>query len=155
MRFRRHQTRFDLSPAEVIAEYCHEREEVVLDAIVTAAALVSRADNWVQPVEQAQLLDFLDRHDLASMLSRRETAELFERRLREIREPNGLSAALIRLRRIGAHAGALLVVDLSDEVAAADCRLDPREERMLVLIRAVLAGAHTPLTRSHRRRTRH
>jgi tellurite resistance protein len=155
MRKRRRRRRYDLSPAEIVAEYFDDRDEDFLDAIVSAAALVSRADNWVQPVEQAQLLDFVDRQDLPWRLSGSETSELFERRIREIREPDGLSAALIRLSRVAGRDCALLVLDLSDAIAAADCRLDPREERMLVMIRGVVGGVETPLTPQSRRPRAH
>ncbi|HLH48057.1 MAG TPA: tellurite resistance TerB family protein [Roseiarcus sp.] len=139
--------RFDLSPAEIVAEYCAERDDDFLDAIITAAALVSRADNWVQAVEQAQLLDFVDRHDFLSLLPREETLQVFESRVRELRRREGLAAAVIRLSRVAGRHSAPLVVELSEEIAAADCRLDPREQKMLALIRSVFGGAPLPFVR--------
>ena len=130
--------RFELSSAEIVAEYCDELDDDLLDALITAAALVARADNWVEPVERAHLLDFVDRHDFLSAPSKAETSELFARRIGELRESAGLAAAAIRLNRVAGRDSAQLVLDLGEEMAAADCRLDPREERMLAFIRSAL-----------------
>ena len=84
----------------------------MLDAVVTAAALVARADCRVDPAE---------------------------RRLRELREPGGLVAAVDRLGEVSGRSLARLVVDAGWEVAAADSRLDPREKRVLDLIGIALS----------------
>lgn len=139
--------RFDLTPAEVMAEYFEERDDDFLDAIITAAAMVSEADNRVQPVEQARLLDFVNRHEFLSVLSCAETSQLFERRVGEMRKHDGLAAALIRLNRVAGRHYAPVVVGLSEEIATADCRLDPREARILSLIRIVLDSAALPLVK--------
>jgi tellurite resistance protein TerB len=144
---RQRRRRFDLSSAEVVAEYCAERDDDFLDAVITAAALISRADSAVQAVEQAQLLDFVDRHEFLSILSRAETLQVFERRICELREHEGLAAAMIRLSRVAGRHAAQVVLDLSEEIAAADCRLDPRERKILALIRTVLGGAPLPFVR--------
>jgi len=119
-------------------------EEELLDSVVTAAALVARADGWIDPVECAQLLDFLDRNDFLSIFTRADVRDAFERRIRELREPGGPMAALVRLRR---HAGcglARLVIDVGEEIAAADCRLDSREQHILQLIRITLWAQPSP-----------
>jgi tellurite resistance protein len=129
-------------PAESMAAYPDGRDEELLDAVVTAAALVARADGWVQPVERAQLLDFLDRNQFLSIFTRAEILDAFERRIRELREPSGPALAVERLRRHAEHAPARLVIDVGEEVAAADCRLDPREQRILQLIRTACDPRH-------------
>lgn len=123
------------------------REDELVDAIISVAALVARADGWVRDVERAQLLDFLDRHGLLSAFGREESELKFERCVRELREPGGPSSIIRRLptviRRLRRHTEnqtAALVLQVGDEVAAADCHLDPREERLLLLIRTVLEG---------------
>jgi tellurite resistance protein len=146
--------RFDLSPSEIIDEYRVERDDDFRDAVITAAALVSQADNCVQPVEQEQLLHFVDRHEFLSILPRPQTRQVFERRVCELREREGLAAAMIRLSRVAGHRSAPLVVELSAEIAAADCLLDPRERQVLALIQAVLAGAPLPYVRGESQRAR-
>jgi tellurite resistance protein len=134
-----------MTPAGIIFASLGDLENELLDAVVTAAALVARADGWVDPVEREQLLDFLDLNEFMSGFTRAEILDAFERRIRELRAPDGTLAALGRLQRQSARSLARsltsLVVDASEQVAAADCRLDPREQRMLQLIRAAL-GLH-------------
>ena len=127
----------------ITVAYLDDREDELLDAVVTAAALVARADNWIQQVEHAQLLDFLDRNPFLSISTRAEITEAFEGRVRALRKLQGPAAALMRLTRLAGYKPAQLIVDVSEEVAIADCRLDPREQRVLKLIRTAL-GAHPP-----------
>ena len=127
----------------ITVAYLDDREDELLDAVVTAAALVARADNWIQQVEHAQLLDFLDRNPFLSISSGAEITEAFEGRVRALRKLQGPATALMRLTRLAGYKPAQLIVDVSEEVAIADCRLDPREQRVLKLIRTAL-GAHPP-----------
>ena len=137
-----------VSPAGIIAACLNDLENEALDAVVTGAALVARADGWVDRVEREQLLDFLDQNAFMSVFTRADILDTFERRIRDLREPDGTMAALGRLRR---HAGrsstrALdrLVIDAGEQVAAADCRVDPREQQMLLLIRNTLRIDRAP-----------
>ena len=117
---------------------CHEDD--LLDGVVSAAALVARADGWVQEVERSQLIDFVDRQGLLSVFEREGAAAHFERRVRELREPGGPSAVIRRLRRHRGKATAFIIVSIGEEVAAADSRLDPREQNMMQLVQDALEG---------------
>jgi tellurite resistance protein len=132
-----------------MAAYLEDREDELLDAVITAAALVARADGWIQHVECGQLLDFLDREELLSVFSREEALDAFRRCIRELREPGGPTAAVERLRRHAGRAPVRLVVGVGEEVAAADCRLDPREERILAVIRTAVGAQPSPLAPGH------
>lgn len=124
--------------AEIVAAYLELREDEILDAVVSAAAVVARADGWVQEVERGQLLDFVDREELLSVFAREDAVAHFERCVREVREPGGSSAAIERLGRHRDSRAAPLIVKIGEEVAAADCRLDPREQLVLQRIEAAL-----------------
>jgi tellurite resistance protein len=104
-------------PSAILDAYLQDREDEWLDAVVTCAALVARADGWVDPAE---------------------------RRVRDLLEPDGAAAALARLRRYAGQAFARLMVAVGEEVASADCRIDPREQRVLQLIRASLGESPAP-----------
>jgi tellurite resistance protein len=117
---------------------CHEDE--LLDGVVSAAALVARADGWVQEVERSQLVDFIDRQGLLSAFAREDSVAHFERRVRELREPGGPSAVIQRLGRHRDKATAFLIVSIGEEVAAADGRLDPREQQIVQLLQDALKG---------------
>jgi tellurium resistance protein TerD len=140
--------RVNVRRPEIITACLRHREDELLDAVVTAAALGARADGWVQPVERSQLLDFLDRKEFLSIFAREEILDAFERCVRRLREPGGLMAAVERLRRPATHLPVRLIIEVAEEVAAADCRLDPREERILELIRTALGRDASPL-RAH------
>jgi tellurite resistance protein len=126
--------------AGTIAGYmdCHEDE--LLDGVVSAAALVARADGWVQEVERSQLVNFFDRQGLLSVIQREDAVAHFERRVRELREPGGPAAAVQRLSHHRDKATAFFIVSIGEEVAAADSRLDPREQHMLQLVQDALEG---------------
>lgn len=125
---------------EAVARYMDYHEDGLLDGIVSVAALVARADGWVQEVERSQLVNFIDRQGLLSAVEREEAVAHFERRVRELREPGGPAAVIRRLRRHRDKATAFFIVSIGEEVAAADSRLDPREQHMLQLVQDTLEG---------------
>ena len=133
----------NVKPAEFMAGYVASRKYEMLDAVITAAALVARADSWVDPAERRQLLEFLDRNRLLPP-TRFEVREAFERRVRELREPGGVAASVNRLGRCAGRSLARLAVDAGREVAAADHYLDPREMRVLEIIRIALHAHGMP-----------
>src|SRR3954467_1777889 len=53
--------RWGMTRAEITAAYADDREDELLSAVGTAAALVARSDGRVAPAERGELLDFLDR----------------------------------------------------------------------------------------------
>lgn len=121
--------------AELAAAYQESREDDLFDLLVSAAALTARADGRVEEVERVQLLDFLDRRDLLWMRDREDVLAQFELC---VSAPDEQLSTLARLRRYRDSRAAELILGLCDEVAAADCRLDPREDQLLRLIRASL-----------------
>jgi tellurite resistance protein len=131
--------------SELEVAYLRDREDELLDAVVTCAALVARADGWIDPVERGQLLDFLERNEFLSLFSSEQVHESFERRVRDLREPGGAASALGRLRRHAGQSSASLVMTVGEEVALADCRIDPREWHTLQLIRTSLGKYPSPV----------
>jgi tellurite resistance protein len=140
MRKRKTRHRLEPRPAEMMAAYSEYHENELLDAAVSAAALVARADARIDPAECRQLLDFLGREGVLSVFTPAEVIEIFERRVRELNEPGGGVAALRQLKRHAERPLARIVIDAGQEIAAADCRIDPREQQMLQLIRLILGG---------------
>lgn len=126
--------------AAAVAGYMDCHEDDLLDGVVSAAALVARADGWVQEVERSQLVNFVDRQGLLSVFERKDAVAHFERRVRELREPGGAAAVIQRLRRHRDKATAFFIVSIGEEVAAADSRLDPREQDMLRLVQDAVEG---------------
>jgi tellurite resistance protein len=134
-------SRFLAMPAKRAAVRRDASQDDTLDAIVSIAALIARADGWVQEVERRQLLDFVDHYDRLAPFDHAEVLARFDRRVVELRRPNGPFSAFRRLSRYNDHPTADLMLSVGREIAAADCRLDPREEQLLRLFRTRLQGA--------------
>jgi len=73
-----------------MAQYRDDRADELLDAVVTAVALVARADGRIDAAERGQLLDFLDRK--GTVHTPAEILEMLENRVRELNEPMVRSA---------------------------------------------------------------
>jgi tellurium resistance protein TerD len=138
--------------SEVMDAYPQIGDEDLLDAVVTCAALVARADGWVDPQERRQLLDFLERNEFLLLFTNDQVRDTFEQRVRELREPGGAVAALARIGRHAGRASARAFVAVGEQVALADRRIDPRELRALRLIRASLGGRQSPRASSRLRK---
>jgi len=129
-----------MTRTEIMAAYADDREDELLDAIITAAALVARSDGRVAPIERGELFDFLDRNGFLSVFTRRDIFDAFDSRLRHFDE-GGSEAAVDDLRRRGDRLPARLVVEAAERVAAADRHIHPHERQILALIRT--AVSHT------------
>jgi tellurite resistance protein len=135
--------RFHESTAEIVAADLRAEKDRGLEAIVTVAALVAGSDGWVDPAELSQLHDFLERHGFQS-LARVDLRDSFERRMRELRTPGGFEAALANFSHYERRRLSHLVIDAGEEIAAADGRLDPREDAILRRIRIALRQKSSP-----------
>jgi tellurite resistance protein len=133
-----------LTPAEVMAQYLDDRNDELLDAVVTAAALVARADGRIEAAERGLLVDFLDRNGFLSIFTRNEILDAFERRVRELGEERGAETAVDSLGRLAGRSPARLVIGAGKHIAAANGRSHPVERHMLELIRHALGRGPAP-----------
>jgi tellurite resistance protein len=136
------------STAEILAADLRAEKDRGLGAILTVAALVAGSDGWVDPAELSQLHDFLERHGF-QLLARVDLRDSFERRMRELRTPGGFEAALANLSRYEPRRLSHLVINAGEEIAAADGRLDPREDDILRRIRIALRQKPSPPRECH------
>jgi tellurite resistance protein len=138
MPIRHTRNRWGMTRTEITAAYADDREDEVLDAIITAAALVARSDGHVAPIERGELFDFLDRNGFLSVFTRRDIFHAFDSRVRQFDE-GGSEAAVDDLRQLGDRLPARLVVEAAECVAAADRHIHPHERQVLALIRAAVS----------------
>jgi tellurite resistance protein len=129
--------RWGMTRTEITAAYADDREDDLLSAVLTAAALVARSDGRVAPAERGELLDFLDRNGFLLVFTRRDIFDAFDCRLRHLAE-NGGEVAVDDLRRLGGRIRARLVVEAAECVAAADHHIHPNERQALTLIRTAV-----------------
>jgi tellurite resistance protein len=130
-------TRWGMTRTDIAAAYAADREDELLDAVVTAAALVAHSDGHVASLERGELLDFLDRNGFLSVFTRRDILDAFDGRLRHLGE-SGRSVAIDDLRRLASRLPAGLVIAAAERVAAADRQICARERDILALIRTAV-----------------
>jgi len=124
-----------------MAAHMRDVADELLDAIVTATAMVARADGWIDPLERTQLVVFLNHHGLLAVFTREEVLDAFEDRTRQLAETRGTEIAVGHLTQLAGHSLARIVVDAGVHVAAADSRVHPGELHALALIPMAL-GRH-------------
>ena len=133
-----------LTPAELMTQYLDDRNDELLDAVVTAAALVARADGRIEPAERGLLIDFLDRNGFLSVFTRNEILDAFELRVSELDEAQGAEIAVDSLGRLAGRSPARLVIGAGKHIAAANGQSHPVERHMLQLIRHALGRGPAP-----------
>lgn len=126
--------RLSTTADEVTAAYRDDRQDELLDAAVTTAALIARADGSVEPIERGEMLDFLDRNGFLSVFTRAEILDAFACRVRQLEEQGAAGAALDDLKRLAGRSSERLIVETGERVAAADSCIHPAERGMLRLI---------------------
>ena len=106
--------------SRIVAAFLEPRDDELLDAVVSAAALVASADGCVQETERVQLRDFFEQEPLLSDFEPEEAASQFERCVGKSREPGG---AWTMIKRLGRHRGsptASLLVNIGEVVMVKD-----------------------------------
>ena len=117
---RAHTAHTDLS-----ADIFDHRDEEVVQALVTAGALVALADGELQPAERAELVNFVDRQGFAPTTSRRDIAEAFDSRLRELGTPAGPHVIVDTLRPMAGRSLASVVIRTADACDAFSVGFQP------------------------------
>jgi tellurite resistance protein len=110
----------------------------VLQAFVTAGVIVALADGRVAKAERDELVSYLDGLDLVPVMTRREIADAFDHRVRELEDRNSAEVIVQTFRPLAGLSLASVVVRAAERVAGADLQIHPREEHALKLIRLLL-----------------
>ena len=121
--------------AELAANYADYRDREVMQALVTAGALVALADGHLEDVERDELVGFIHRQDFAPTISQRGIAKAFDNRVRENYNPNVVIEAL---RPLGGLSLTSVAIRTAERVAAADRKIHPSEEKAISLIRLIM-----------------
>jgi tellurite resistance protein len=116
----------------------NQRDEEVMQALVTAGALVALSDGQLKAVEREELLNFIEQQGFVSTISQNEIAEAFDNCARRLKGRNSANVIVDALRPLAGLSLASVVVRVADRVAVADGIIQPDELRALKLIRLVL-----------------
>ena len=124
--------------AELAGEHVDYNDKKVVQALVTAGALVALADGHLENVERDELVGFVHRQDFAPSFSPSGIAKAFDRRVRELEENYDPNLIIDALRPLAGLSLTSVVVRTAERVAAADRTIHPREEQAIKLIRLIM-----------------
>jgi tellurite resistance protein TerB len=130
--------RSSTATAGLTASYLDNRDEDVMQALVTAGALVAVADGRVEPVERDELVNYIDRQGFVPTISRTNIAKAFDNRVRELQDRDSTSVIVETFRPLAGLSLASVVVRTAERVAAADRQIHPGEVRALKLVRLIM-----------------
>jgi tellurite resistance protein len=123
---------------ELSAEHFDHGDEELMQALVTAGALVALADGQLEIIERDEVVNFIDRQGLVPTISREQIAEAFDYRARQIKDRQGANVIIEALGPLAGRSLASVVVRTAERVAAADRKIHPGELRALKLIRLIM-----------------
>src|SRR5712692_9902311 len=103
--------------AELSTGCLGNRDEEVMQALVTAGALVALADGRVQAVERDELVNFIDRQGFVPSISRHEIAEACDDRVRQLEDRDSADAIADTLRPLAGLSLASVVIRTATQVA--------------------------------------
>jgi tellurite resistance protein TerB len=130
--------------AELGVDDLDNRDQTVLQALVTAGAVVALADGRVEAIERDELVNFIDRQGFVPSISRDEIRKAFDNRVRQLEDRDSADAIAETLRPLAGLSLASIVIRTATQVAAADRYIHPGEVRALKLIRLIVATDPKP-----------
>ena len=114
-----------------------DRAHEVMDALVTAAALVAVADGSVHAIEREELVNCMDEERLFPGFSGPEIAAVFDKRAQQLQQRNGPEVIIKALRPLSGLQSTQLVLRIGRRVANADHRINQSELSALKLLRLI------------------
>jgi tellurite resistance protein TerB len=133
-------TRSSTATAGLTACHINNHDQDVMQALVTAGALVALADGRVETIERDELVNFIDRQGLVPTFSRPEIAKAFDDRVRQLEERDSADVIVATFRPLAGLSLASVMVRTAERVAAADRQIHPSELQALKLIRLLLTN---------------
>ncbi len=124
--------------AERANDYSAQSDREVMQALVTAGALVALADGQVDAIERDALVDFIDRQRLTPTISQHEIALAFDNRVRQLETRDSVDMIVQAFQPLAGRSLASIVVRTAERVAAADRQIHRGELNALKLIRLLL-----------------
>src|SRR6478672_10335795 len=106
-----------ITTADLVAEYFDQRDEQVMQALVTAGAFVALADGRVKDVERDELLSYVEAHDLVTTIARQEIVDAFDSRVQEIEDRGSANVIVDAFRPVVGRSPPLFLVRVAERVA--------------------------------------
>jgi tellurite resistance protein TerB len=135
---RKRYSRSNATTAELVADYFDQRDEEVLQALVTASAFVALADGRVEAIERDELVNYIHRQRVAP--SQQDIAEAFDTRVRQLQDRDSADVIVGSLLLLAGLSLSSIVVRAAERVAAADRHMYPDELQAINLVRLIMTG---------------
>src|SRR5262249_27716510 len=119
---------------KLTTDHLNHSDGVLMQALVTAGALVALADGEMEPVERHELVNFIHGQGFVPTISQDRIAEAFDNRVRQIGDRDSANVTAEALRPLAGLSLASVVVRTAERVAAADHKIHPSELQALKLI---------------------
>jgi tellurite resistance protein TerB len=123
--------------AELESDYCDQCTREVIEALLTAGALVALADGRVWAVEREEAVNYIDQQVCFPAVPRSKIAESFDRQTRRLLHRDSPDVIMKALRPLAGSSSASLVLGIGERVAAADRHIHRNELSTLKLLRLI------------------
>jgi tellurite resistance protein len=117
-----------------------------VNALLISSALVALADGRVDRIERDVAIDYIDQHQLAAAMSRRQIAAKFDQSVRCLEDRDFVDLVIDAFRPVPALSLASDVLRIAELVAAADGQVLPIERGAVALIRLITTKLPAPKT---------
>ena len=126
--------------ADLVADYFDQRDEQVMQALVTAVAFIALADGRVKDVERDELLSYVEAQDLVPTIAQREIVDAFYNRVREIEDRGSANVIVEAFRPVVERSPSSFLLRVAERVAAADGYLDANELQSIEVVRLIVTN---------------
>ena len=138
-----------------VAEMAHDLKhcnEVLVQALAAAGALVALSDGRVETVERDEWVNFVDSQRIVPTMSRLEIGQVFDKYVRQLKGRGDVATMVDTFHALMDQSSASLVLRVAERVAAADRGIHAAEVQALSLINFIMMTLPIEMESTARRR---
>ena len=142
-------------PSTAVAEMAHDLKhcnEVLVQALAAAGALVALSDGRVEGVERDEWVNFIDSQRIVPAMSRHDIGQVFDKYVRQLKRRGDVATMVDTFHALMDQSSASLVLRVAERVAAADRGIHPAEVQALSLIGLIMMTLPIEMESTARRR---
>jgi tellurite resistance protein len=132
--------RSSITTADLVAEYFDQRDEQLMQALVTAGAFVALADGYVKDVERHELVSYVEAQGLVTTIARQEIVDAFDKRVGEIEDRGSANVIVDAFRPLVGRSPSSFLLRVAERVAAADGYLHANELQSIEIVRLIVTN---------------
>jgi tellurite resistance protein len=127
--------------AELEPDFVDQRTRELIEALLTAGALVALADGRVRAVEREEAVNYIDQQALFLVVPRSKVAQAFDCQTRRLLDRDSTDVVMEALRPLAGSSSASLVLGIAERVATADRHIHRNELSTLKLLRLICGSS--------------